>query len=109
MQINIKKSRVCLHVSEMEQCGLSPTQLTALRGESASVKTLQGTIRALEEDKANLQDHVKRLEKDLAAGPEAINRPSGNTGLKLCPQLILYQHSGQCINYSNRVLGVVYR
>lgn len=59
------------------------SQLAVLRGESASVKTLQGTIQALEHDKANLQERVQRLEKDLAAGPDAINKSSGKHGLNI--------------------------
>lgn len=53
-----------------------------LRGESASVKTLQGTIQALEKDKANLQERVQRLEDGLAAGSET-TKPSGKTELNL--------------------------
>lgn len=59
------------------------SQLAVLRGESASVKTLQGTIQALEHDKANLQERVQRLEKDLAAGPDTINKSSGKSGLNI--------------------------
>ncbi|KAM6945118.1 CAP-Gly domain-containing linker protein 1 isoform 3-T4 [Lycodopsis pacificus] len=54
------------------------SELVGLRGESDSVKTLQGTIQALERDKANLQDSVQRLEKDLAAGPDTFNKSSGD-------------------------------
>ncbi|XP_031712144.1 CAP-Gly domain-containing linker protein 1 isoform X5 [Anarrhichthys ocellatus] len=54
------------------------SELVGLRGESDSVKTLQGTIQALERDKANLQDRVQRLEKDLAAGPDTFNKSSGD-------------------------------
>ena len=64
-----------------EQHVLLSSQLTALRGESVSAKTLQGTIQALEREKANLQEHVQRLEQDLAAGPENITSSSGDTGL----------------------------
>lgn len=65
------------------------SQLAVLRGESASVKTLQGTIQALEHDKANLQERVQRLEKDLAAGPDTINKSSGKSGLNIWSQLTL--------------------
>ncbi|XP_034094108.1 CAP-Gly domain-containing linker protein 1 isoform X6 [Gymnodraco acuticeps] len=58
------------------------SELGALRGESASVQTLQGTIEALERDKTKLQDRVQRLEKDRAAGPESINRSSGDEVLE---------------------------
>lgn len=61
-------------------CFLISSQLTVLRGESASVKTLQDMIQALEHDKTHLQERVQRLEKDLAAGPDAINISSGKSG-----------------------------
>ncbi|XP_068560112.1 CAP-Gly domain-containing linker protein 1 isoform X4 [Cebidichthys violaceus] len=54
------------------------SELVGLRGEGDLVKTLQGTIQALERDKTNLQDRVQRLEKDLAAGPDTFNKPSGD-------------------------------
>ncbi|XP_076586254.1 CAP-Gly domain-containing linker protein 1 isoform X5 [Chaetodon auriga] len=57
------------------------SELAVMRGESASVKTLQGSIQALERDKAELQECVKRLEKDLAAGPDTINKSSGDAVL----------------------------
>lgn len=50
-----------------------PSQLEVLRGESSSAKTLQGKVKALERDNADLQDQVQRLEKDLAARPDTIN------------------------------------
>nr|XP_040051431.1 CAP-Gly domain-containing linker protein 1 isoform X6 [Gasterosteus aculeatus aculeatus] len=52
------------------------SELVGLRGDSDSVKTLQGTIQALERDRANLQERVQRLEKDLPAGSDAINKAS---------------------------------
>lgn len=52
-------------------------QLVAVREESASIKTLQNTIQALEKDKANLQDRLKRLEKDVKERPDDINQTSG--------------------------------
>lgn len=47
-----------------------------MREESASVKKLQSTVQALEQDNGFLQERVQRLEKDLTAGPD-INKPSG--------------------------------
>uniref|UniRef100_A0A7N9AN25 CAP-GLY domain containing linker protein 1a n=1 Tax=Mastacembelus armatus TaxID=205130 RepID=A0A7N9AN25_9TELE len=41
------------------------SELSVLHGESASLKTLQGTVEALERDKASLQERVQKLEKDL--------------------------------------------
>uniref|UniRef100_A0A1A7W9X1 CAP-GLY domain containing linker protein 1a n=1 Tax=Iconisemion striatum TaxID=60296 RepID=A0A1A7W9X1_9TELE len=54
------------------------SELAAVHEESASSKTLQSTIQTLEQDKANLQERVRRLEKDLAAGPDNINKSSGD-------------------------------
>jgi len=67
--------------------GLISLQLSVLRGESASVKMLQSTTQALEQDKANLQERVQRLEKELAAGGDGINKSSGNTGITSEPRL----------------------
>ncbi|KAM4616128.1 CAP-Gly domain-containing linker protein 1 isoform 2-T2 [Polymixia lowei] len=50
------------------------SELAILRGESATFKTQQGTIKALEKDKARLQECIRSLEKDLAAGPDTINK-----------------------------------
>ncbi|XP_054904718.1 CAP-Gly domain-containing linker protein 1 isoform X2 [Poeciliopsis prolifica] len=55
-------------------------ELVAVREDSASIKTLQNTIETLEQDKANLQDRVKKLEKDLAIRPD-INLTSGDAVL----------------------------
>ncbi|XP_055367632.1 CAP-Gly domain-containing linker protein 1 isoform X4 [Betta splendens] len=56
------------------------SELAVLHRESISVKTLQGTIEALEKEKVNLQARVQRLEKDLAAGPETV-KSSGDVVL----------------------------
>lgn len=53
-----------------------------MREESASIKTLQKTIQALEEERSNLQDRIKRLEKDLTARPDNINQTSGTVTSK---------------------------
>ncbi|XP_059192358.1 CAP-Gly domain-containing linker protein 1 isoform X4 [Centropristis striata] len=57
------------------------SELAGLREESDSVKTMQGTIQALERDKASLQDRVQRLEKELAAGPDFIHKSPGDAVL----------------------------
>ncbi|XP_041854486.1 CAP-Gly domain-containing linker protein 1 isoform X4 [Melanotaenia boesemani] len=49
-----------------------------LRVESASAKTLQSTIQALEQDNIKLQERVQRLEKDRTAGSDGINKSSGD-------------------------------
>ncbi|KAM4576946.1 CAP-Gly domain-containing linker protein 1 isoform 4-T4 [Odontesthes bonariensis] len=54
------------------------SELAVLRGESASVKTLQSATQALEQDKAHLQERLQRLEKELAAGRDGIDESSGD-------------------------------
>lgn len=56
---------------------MCPSQLAELQSEGASVRSLQGELRALEQDKANLEERAQRLEKELAAAKNAINLPSG--------------------------------
>lgn len=58
-----------------------------LRSESASVQTLRGTVEALEQEKAKLQERVQRLEKDGPPGPN-VNTSSGDGGLISWQQLI---------------------
>lgn len=54
-----------------------PAQLAKLHGEGASVRSLQGAVEALEQDKAVLQERALRLEKELAAAKNTLNVPSG--------------------------------
>uniref|UniRef100_A0A3Q1CNA0 CAP-Gly domain-containing protein n=1 Tax=Amphiprion ocellaris TaxID=80972 RepID=A0A3Q1CNA0_AMPOC len=80
LQQSIHKNSALISEKDQQVENLK-SELTVLRGESASVKTLQGTIQALEQDKANLQDRIQRLEKDQAAGPDTINKSSGDAVL----------------------------
>ncbi|XP_054466235.1 CAP-Gly domain-containing linker protein 1 isoform X4 [Anoplopoma fimbria] len=80
LQKSIHQSSALISEKEQQVENLR-SELVGLRGESDSVKTLQGKIQALERDKANLQDRVQSLEKDLAAGPDTINKSSGDAVL----------------------------
>ncbi|XP_029294704.1 CAP-Gly domain-containing linker protein 1 isoform X5 [Cottoperca gobio] len=80
LQKSIHKNGALISEKDLQVENLK-SELVALRGESASVKTLQGTIQALEQDKANLQERAQRLEKDLAAGPDGIRESSGDAVL----------------------------
>ncbi|XP_045890442.1 CAP-Gly domain-containing linker protein 1 isoform X5 [Micropterus dolomieu] len=80
------------------------SELAVLRGESASVKTLQGTIQALEQDKANLQEHVQRLEKGLAAGAETVNKSSGDAILDQLKEDKETAESQAAIEFLNSVI-----
>lgn len=53
------------------------SQLAELHSEGASVRSLQGAVQALEQDKAALEERAQRLEKELAAAKNAIILPSG--------------------------------
>ncbi|XP_035514473.1 CAP-Gly domain-containing linker protein 1 isoform X5 [Morone saxatilis] len=79
-------------------------ELAVLRGESASVKTLQGTIQALEQDKAYLQERIQRLEKDLTAGPDTINTFSGDAVLDQLREDKQTAESQAAIEFLNSVI-----
>ncbi|XP_014860326.1 PREDICTED: CAP-Gly domain-containing linker protein 1 isoform X6 [Poecilia mexicana] len=78
-------------------------ELVAVREESASIKTLQNTIETLERDKANLQDHVKRLEKDLAARPD-LNLTSGDAVLDQLREDKETAESQEAVEFLNSVI-----
>ncbi|XP_069555475.1 CAP-Gly domain-containing linker protein 1 isoform X4 [Brachyistius frenatus] len=79
LQQSIHKNSALISEKDQQVENLK-SELAVLHGEGASVKTLQGTIQALEKDKANLQECVQRLEKGLAAGPDTI-KSSGDAVL----------------------------
>ncbi|XP_041792248.1 CAP-Gly domain-containing linker protein 1 isoform X2 [Chelmon rostratus] len=80
LQQSIHKNSALISEKDQQVENLK-SELAVLHGESASVQTLQGTIQALERDKADLLERVQRLEKDLAAGPDTINKSSGDAVL----------------------------
>ncbi|XP_028314202.1 CAP-Gly domain-containing linker protein 1 isoform X3 [Gouania willdenowi] len=56
------------------------SELSALRGEKASVKELQDKIQALEREKAELQDRIQRPGKDATVSP--VNNVTGDAALE---------------------------
>ncbi|MEQ2259301.1 hypothetical protein XENORESO_009564 [Xenotaenia resolanae] len=80
LQLSIHKNSA-LVAERDQQVETLKSELVTVREESASIKMLQNTVQALEQDKANLQDLVKRLEKDLRARPDNINQTSGDAVL----------------------------
>lgn len=55
-------------------------QITVLRGENASAKTLQSVVKSLESDKLKLEEKVKNLEQKLKENneqPLTVMSPSG--------------------------------
>lgn len=53
------------------------SQLAELHSDGASVRSLQDAVRALERDKAALEERAERLEKELAAAKNTLILPSG--------------------------------
>ncbi|XP_037536957.1 CAP-Gly domain-containing linker protein 1 isoform X3 [Nematolebias whitei] len=77
LQQSIYKTSALISEKEQQVENLK-SELAAVREESASVKKLQSTIQALEQDKAFLREQIQRLEKDLTAGPDDVNKASGD-------------------------------
>uniref|UniRef100_A0A8C3TJ56 CAP-Gly domain containing linker protein 1 n=1 Tax=Chelydra serpentina TaxID=8475 RepID=A0A8C3TJ56_CHESE len=77
-------------------------EITVLRGENASAKTLQSVVQSLESDKLKLEQKVKNLEQKLKENkkqPSSITSSSGNTQTVLD---LKYQHSK--IDFLNSVI-----
>ncbi|KAM9392460.1 CAP-Gly domain-containing linker protein 1 isoform 2-T3 [Pholidichthys leucotaenia] len=77
LQQSIHKNSALISEKDQQVENLK-SELAVLSGESASVKTLKGKIQVLEQDKVELQEHIHKLKTDLAAGPDAINKSSGD-------------------------------
>ena len=61
-------------------------EITVLRGENASAKTLQSVVKTLESDKLKLEEKVKNLEQKLKAKSEqplTVTSPSGDISANL--------------------------
>ncbi|XP_046784002.1 CAP-Gly domain-containing linker protein 1 isoform X14 [Gallus gallus] len=61
-------------------------EITVLRGENASAKTLQSVVKTLESDKLKLEEKVKNLEQKLKAKSEqplTVTSPSGDIAANL--------------------------
>ncbi|XP_062273009.1 CAP-Gly domain-containing linker protein 1 isoform X3 [Scomber scombrus] len=80
LQQSIHKNSALISEKDQEVENMR-SELTALREKNASAMTLQGTIQALEQDKAHLQERLQKLEKDHAAGPDAISKSLGDAVL----------------------------
>ncbi|XP_060894922.1 CAP-Gly domain-containing linker protein 1 isoform X6 [Labrus mixtus] len=103
LQQSINKNSALVSEKDQQVENLK-SELAVLRGESASVKTLQGTMQALEQDKANLQERVQRLEKDLKSGPENTNKSSGDAVLDQLREDKETAESQVCIEFLNSVI-----
>ena len=70
-------SRACL-CPEPEPKPAHVFQVTALRGENASAKSLHSVVQSLESDKVKLELKVKNLELQLKENKRQLSSSSGN-------------------------------
>ncbi|XP_032365626.1 CAP-Gly domain-containing linker protein 1-like [Etheostoma spectabile] len=106
-QKSIHKNRAFISEKDQQVKKLM-SKLGELQGESALVKTLQGTIQTLERDKANLQGCVQRLEKDLAAGPDT-NKSLGDVALDQVRDNEKTAESQAAIEFLNSIIVDLHR
>ncbi|MED6240947.1 hypothetical protein ATANTOWER_016432 [Ataeniobius toweri] len=103
LQLSIHKNSA-LVAERDQQVETLKSELVTVREESASIKMLQNTVQALEQDKANLQDLVKRLEKDLRARPDNINQTSGDAVLDQLREDKETAESQETVEFLNSVI-----
>uniref|UniRef100_A0A673YHD7 CAP-Gly domain containing linker protein 1 n=1 Tax=Salmo trutta TaxID=8032 RepID=A0A673YHD7_SALTR len=80
LQKSIHKSSALISEKDQELETLM-SELSVLRGESATAKTLKFTVQLLEKDKARLQEHVQSLETSLSGGQDTVTSSSGDAAL----------------------------
>uniref|UniRef100_A0A8D2M4U5 CAP-Gly domain containing linker protein 1 n=1 Tax=Zonotrichia albicollis TaxID=44394 RepID=A0A8D2M4U5_ZONAL len=97
--INVTSALITQKDEELEKLR---HEITVLRGENASAKTLQSVVKSLESDKLKLEEKVKNLEQKLKESneqPLTVMSPSGPVPLFLtepwshCPSLIDFLNS----------------
>lgn len=72
-----EQSHLSFHFPRPVNRNVFSSQLAERHSEGASVRSLQGAVQALEQDKKHLEEHAQRLEKELAAAKNTISLPSG--------------------------------
>uniref|UniRef100_A0A8C5UFN2 CAP-Gly domain containing linker protein 1 n=1 Tax=Malurus cyaneus samueli TaxID=2593467 RepID=A0A8C5UFN2_9PASS len=75
--INVTSALITQKDEELEKLR---HEITVLRGENASAKTLQSVVKSLESDKLKLEEKVKNLEQKLKANNEQPLTLSSDTG-----------------------------
>ncbi|XP_032732269.1 CAP-Gly domain-containing linker protein 1 isoform X14 [Lontra canadensis] len=78
-------------------------EVTVLRGESASAKSLHSVVQSLESDKAKLELQVKNLELQLKENKRQLSSSSGNTDTQ-AEEDERAQESQQMIDFLNSVI-----
>uniref|UniRef100_A0A8C3UQ55 CAP-Gly domain containing linker protein 1 n=1 Tax=Catharus ustulatus TaxID=91951 RepID=A0A8C3UQ55_CATUS len=83
--INVTSALITQKDEELEKLR---HEITVLRGENASAKTLQSVVKSLESDKLKLEEKVKNLEQKLKENneqPLTVTSPSGKVRPLQCP------------------------
>ncbi|XP_032054768.1 CAP-Gly domain-containing linker protein 1 isoform X10 [Aythya fuligula] len=80
-------------------------EITVLRGENASAKTLQSVVKSLESDKLKLEEKVKNLEQKLKENnePLTVTSPSGDIAANLLQDETLEEKQHE-IDFLNSVI-----
>ncbi|XP_030316701.1 CAP-Gly domain-containing linker protein 1 isoform X4 [Calypte anna] len=81
-------------------------EITVLRGENASAKTLQSVVKSLESDKLKLEEKVKNLEQKLMENKEqplTVTSSSGDIAANLLQEEIAKEKQGE-IDFLNSVI-----
>ncbi|XP_040433398.1 CAP-Gly domain-containing linker protein 1 isoform X7 [Cygnus olor] len=80
-------------------------EITVLRGENASAKTLQSVVKSLESDKLKLEEKVKNLEQKLKENnePLTVTSPSGDIAANLLQDESLEEKQHE-IDFLNSVI-----
>ncbi|XP_041344404.1 CAP-Gly domain-containing linker protein 1 isoform X5 [Pyrgilauda ruficollis] len=100
--INVTSALITQKDEELEKLR---HEITVLRGENASAKTLQSVVKSLESDKLKLEEKVKNLEQKLKENneqPLAVMSPSGDAAT-LLQEEIAREKQGE-IDFLNSVI-----
>ncbi|XP_030814558.1 CAP-Gly domain-containing linker protein 1 isoform X1 [Camarhynchus parvulus] len=100
--INVTSALITQKDEELEKLR---HEITVLRGENASAKTLQSVVKALESDKLQLEEKVKNLEQKLKESneqPLTVMSPSGDAAT-LLQEEIAREKQGE-IDFLNSVI-----
>ncbi|XP_032931798.1 CAP-Gly domain-containing linker protein 1 isoform X9 [Catharus ustulatus] len=100
--INVTSALITQKDEELEKLR---HEITVLRGENASAKTLQSVVKSLESDKLKLEEKVKNLEQKLKENneqPLTVTSPSGDAAT-LLQEEIAREKQGE-IDFLNSVI-----
>ncbi|NWS75427.1 CLIP1 protein, partial [Crotophaga sulcirostris] len=98
--INVTSALITQKDEELEKLR---NEITVLRGENASAKTLQSVVKSLESDKLKLEEKVKNLEQKLKENNEQPLTITGSSG-KRAPLYCLCAFGFNLIDFLNSVI-----